>query len=480
MNYKLVTRMLGHILMIEAAIMLPALIISVIYKEGDWKGFVITMLILFVVGGIMSLVKKPDKKMLVRDGIMIVGLAWILLTAFGALPFWIDGAIPNYVDAFFETMSGFTTTGATILTDVEALPKGLLFWRSLTHWFGGMGFLVFSILLMSSMDGQIQYLMRAESTGPTTSKLVPKIKDTTRILYTIYIVLTVLCVIALVIAKMPLYDALLHAFGTLGTGGFGIKNSGVAYYNSAAIDIILSIFMLVAGVNFTLYFLLLKKRVKDVWKNEELRMYVIMVTAAVVIIAINIKSMYGSWGEAFRHSLFQVSSIITTTGFSTTDFNLWPMLSKIVLVVLMLVGGCAGSTAGGIKQIRVLVMGKMFGSSSKQLLNPRAMVPVKMDGKVLEKNLLINIATFIGSYFLLMFAALLLVSFDNFDFETTVTAVIATISNIGPGLGKVGPMGNFSEFSNFSKIILSVCMLLGRLEIFPVIALFRFDSWKRA
>lgn len=479
MNYKLIIHIMGKLFVLEAALMLPALLVSIIYKGTDVKAFLLTIVILFIVGGLMSLLKPEKKKMFARDGMVIVSLAWICLSAFGALPFVFSGAIPSFVDAFFECVSGFTTTGSTILTEVESLPKGVIFWRSFTHWFGGMGILVFSLLLLPSMSGQTQHLMRAESAGPVISKLVPKIKETSKILYSIYIVLTIICVIALLLTGMPLYDALINAFGTAGTGGFSNWNNSIAHYDNVAVDLILSVGMLVFSVSFSIYFMLLKKKFKEVLQSNELRFFIIMVTGATVIIAFNIWDMYGSLGQAFRHAFFQVSTIVSTSGFATTDFNQWPMLSKTVLMILMFIGGCAGSTAGGLKQIRALILMKAGRRAAKQAVHPRSVLPLRIDGKSIDTSQVMDIAVFTSTYIVIMIIAVFLVSFDNFDFETTFTAVLTTISNVGPGFGMVGPMGNFSQFSDFSKMILSFCMLAGRLEFYPLLVLFSKNTWKR-
>lgn len=479
MNIKLITQILGKLFVLEAIFMLPAWFVSIIYQGIDRDAFVLTIGLLLIVGSGMSLVKPKKTKMFAKDGMIIVSLAWIFLSVFGALPFVFSGAIPRFIDAFFETVSGFTTTGSSILTEIESLPKGILFWRSFTHWFGGMGVLVFSILLLPSMSGQTQHLMRAESAGPIINKLVPKIKETSKILYTMYIALTAVCTIALLLTGMPLYDSLINALGTAGTGGFSNWNNSIAHYNSVAVDVILSIGMLVFSVSFSIYFMLLKRKFKEVWKSEELRFFVIMVTSATVIIAFNIKDMYGSLGQAFRYSFFQVSTIVSTTGYATTDFNQWPMLSKTILLILMFFGGCAGSTAGGLKQIRGLILLKAGRRATKQALHPRSVLPVRVDGKSVESSYVRDIAVFAFIYVAIMGIALLLISFDNFDFETSFTAVLATMSNIGPGLGIVGPTGNFSQFSDFSKLVLSFCMLAGRLEIYPLLVIFQRDTWKR-
>ncbi len=479
MNSKLIVQILGKLFVLEAVLMLPALLVSVIYKGVDTTAFLWTIGILLLIGGLMSRLKTEKTKMYARDGMIIVSLAWILLSVFGALPFVFSGAIPSFIDAFFETVSGFTTTGSTILTDVESLPKGVVFWRSFTHWFGGMGILVFSLLLLPSMSGQTQHLMRAESAGPVISKLVPKIKETSRILYSMYIVLTVVCVVALLLTGMPLYDALVNAFGTAGTGGFSNWNNSIAHYDNVAVDLILSVGMLVFSVSFSVYFMLIKKKFKDVLKSDELRFFLIVVAGATIIIAFDIWDMYGSLGQAFRYSFFQVSAIVSSSGFSTTDFNQWPQLSKTILMMLIFIGGCAGSTAGGLKMVRACVLIKAGRRASKQAVHPRSVLPVRFDGKSMDNSQVMDIAVFTTTYILFLINALLLVSFDNFDFETTFTAVLTTISNVGPGFGMVGPMGNFSQFSDFSKVVLSFCMLAGRLEFYPLLVLISKDTWKR-
>lgn len=479
MNYKLIVQILGKLFVLEAVLMLPALLVSVVYGGTDTKAFLLSIVILLAAGGLMSLVKPEKKKMFARDGMVIVSLAWLCLSVFGAMPFVFSGAIPNFVDAFFECVSGFTTTGSSILTEIESLPRGILFWRSFTHWFGGMGILVFSLLLLPSMSGQTQHLMRAESAGPVISKLVPKIKETSRILYSIYIVLTAICAAALLLTGMPLYDALINAFGTAGTGGFSNWNNSIAHYNNLAVELILAVGMLVFSVSFSIYFMLIKKKFKEALQSQELRFFAMMVTAATVIIAFDIRNMYGGLGQAFRYSFFQVSTIVSTTGFATADFNQWPMLSKTILLLLMFAGGCAGSTAGGLKQIRALILVKAGRRATRQAIHPRSILPIRIDGKSVDNSHVMDIGVFTFMYMLIMAASIFLVSFDNFDFETTFTAVLATMSNIGPGLSLVGPTGNFSEFSNFSKLVLSFCMLAGRLEIYPLLVLFQRDTWKR-
>ncbi len=480
MNYKLVFHILGKVLVLEAALMIPSLLVSLIYREKDATSFLITIVILLLCGFLFTFLKPEKVKMFPRDGVMIVTLAWILMALFGSIPFYISGAIPSFVDAFFESMSGFTTTGSSILTDVEALPKGILFWRSFTHWFGGMGVLVFFLALIPSMSGTTQHLLRTESTGLSPTKLVPKIKDTSKILYTIYSVLTVLCAICLLLAGMPLYDAVVHALGTAGTGGFGITNASIGAYNSVAIEIILTVFMLIFSINFTIYFNILRKNFKEIKHNDELKFFIGVVALAMILIALNITKIYGSFWQGLRYSVFHVASVVTTTGYATTDYNTWPTFSKIIIVGLMFAGSCGGSTSGGIKQIRILLMIKAVFKTIKQITHPRSVISVKVEGRAVTDDKIINVGVFCFAYFIIMGLAVLLISLENYSFETTFTAVLSSISNIGPGLDMVGPVGNFSFFSPFSKIILSICMLIGRLEVFPILIFLWPSSWKKA
>lgn len=480
MNYRLVSNILGKVMILEAALMIPSLIVSLIYKEKSASAFLITIVILAVIGFVLSLIKTQKTKMFARDGFMIVSLSWIILAIFGGFPFYISGEIPSFVDCIFETMSGFTTTGSSILTDVEVLPKGLLFWRSFTHWFGGMGVLVFFLTLIPSMNGRTQHILRAESPGPSPGKLVPKIKETSMILYGIYFILTLICIICLLLAGMPLFDSILHTFATAGTGGFGIKNTSVAYYNSPLIYITLSIFMVVFGVNFTVYFYIIKRNVLELKKNSEVKLFIVIVTLATVLITFNIKGLYGSTWVAFYQSFFQVTSLVSTTGFATADYNQWPAFSKMILMCLMFAGSCAGSTAGGIKQIRLLIMFKVIRKNIKKLIHPRSVIPIRADGKLVEEEQVFGVTTFCFVYFLILIGATLLISIDNHDFETNFSAVLTAVSNVGPGFGKVGPTGNFAFYSDWSKLVLSFCMLIGRLEIFPVLMILHPSSWKRA
>lgn len=480
MNNRMIVYLIGKILIVESVFMVPALLVSLIYQENETVVFLMSIGATLVVGFFMSRVKVRKKMLSARDGMLIVSFSWILISFFGALPAYLSGSIPHFIDALFESISGFTTTGSTILTDVEVLPKSILFWRSLTHWFGGMGVLVFSLILLPSMNGQTQQLMRAESPGPTPSKLVPKIKDTARILYSIYAAMTVTVFIALVLAGMPVYDSIIHAVGVAGTGGFSCKNLSIAYYDSTVIDTILSVAMVAFGVNFSIYFMMLTGRWKDIRKNEELRAFLICVAGAVGLVSLDIMKQVGGFWTAVRYAFFQVGTVISTTGYATADFNLWPTFSKMMMLGLMFVGSCAGSTAGGFKQIRMVVMLKALGRSVKQVSHPRSVISIKTEGKTVSNDMVMNIGIFCVFYFILIGGAALLVSLDNYNIETSFTAVLATVSNIGPGVGFVGPMGNFSIFSDFSKLILSFCMLAGRLEIFPLLVLFQRSTWKKA
>jgi len=402
----------------------------------------------------------------------------VVMSLFGALPFFFCGQFDSYIDCLFEVVSGFTTTGSSILSDIEALPKCIIFWRSFTHWVGGMGVLVFVMAILPLSEERSLYLMKAESPGPVVGKLVPKMKDTARMLYGIYIVLTALCFIFLLFGRMPAFDALCHAFGTAGTGGFSVKNAGIGFYDSAYIEMVLAVFMLLFGINFNLFYLLLLGHVKEVFKSEELRWYLGIVGVSTLVISLNIMNTFK--GQSFRYAFFQVASIITTTGFATTDFNItFPEFSKSILVLLMFLGACAGSTGGGIKISRLIILLKNFKKEIKKLLHPRSVTVIKLEGKPLEKSISRNTVTYFMMYMVIMIISCLLISVDNFDFTTNATAVISCFNNIGPGLNVVGPMGNFGGFSWFSKLILSLDMLFGRLEILPMLVLFTPTAWRR-
>ena len=476
MNFRLVFKLTGKTLMVEAGAMLLPLLVCLYYRE-DPRPFLITIPLLILVGALLSMLRSNDH-FFPREGFFAVALIWLLVSATGALPFYFSGYFPTYIDCFFEAASGFTTTGASILTAVEPLPKGILFWRSFMHWLGGMGVLILAIALLPSLGARTLHLMKAESPGPVVSKLVPKSSQSSKILYGIYCGLTLIEIIILRIAGMPWYDSIVHSFGTAGTGGFSVKNISIAAYGSPAIEIIITVFMLLFSVNFALYFLLLRGKIKQVFQSDELRFFLVVVFLSIALISINIWDLYPTGGEAVRHAAFQVSSIISTTGYASTDFNLWPEFSRTLLVLLMFIGACAGSTGGAIKCSRILILLRCIHREIRQVIHPREVNVVKLDGHVLSS--LRSVHIFFAAYIFITLGATLLVSVDNFSFGTTITAVISCIGNIGPGLEMVGPMGNYASFSLFSKLLLSLCMIVGRLEIIPILVLFSGNAWKRS
>ncbi len=480
MNYRMISYVIGFVLKIEAALMTLAIAVALIYGEQSAWALGITMCITLAAGFLMGLKKPENKTLHVKEGLITVALSWIVMSLLGTLPFFISGTIPSYLDGFFEVVSGFTTTGASILTDIESLPKGILFWRSFTHWLGGMGILVFVLAILPISTGHSLHLMRAESPGPETSKLVPNMAKTAKILYSIYFVMTVLEIVALMIAGMSLFDAAVHAFGTAGTGGFSVRNASIAAYDSVAIDTIITVFMILFGVNFSLYYLLLAKNFKQVFKSEELRLYIITIIVSMVIITINILPLYSSVAESIRYSTFQVGSIITTTGYATTDTNIWPQLSKTVLILLMFFGASAGSTGGGLKAVRVLLLFKSAKRDIGKLLYPNTVKIVRLDNKKTSEDTISGVKTFFFIYLMITAISILLVSLNGYDLETSATAVIACINNIGPGFGMVGATGNYADFSAFSKIVLSIDMLVGRLEVYPMLILFIPSIWRKA
>ncbi|MEI3348581.1 MAG: TrkH family potassium uptake protein [Dysosmobacter sp.] len=478
MNYKMIGFVIGRILVTEAALLVLPLIVALLYGEAAYP-FLIPMALLVLIGLLLGVRRPARTALYARDGLAIVALAWIAVSAFGALPFVISGDIPFYVDAFFETVSGFTTTGASILTEVESLSRGGLFWRSFTHWVGGMGVLVFVMAILPMSDGHGMHIMRAEVPGPTVGKLVSRMSDTAKILYGIYLALTLVEIALLLAGGMPLFDACIHSFGSAGTGGFSCRNLSVGAYQNPYFDIVIGIFMLMFGVNFNLYYFLLIRRFRDVFHSEELRSYLLIVAAAVVAITVDIAHLYDSVSTSLCHAFFQVSSIITTTGYATTDFNAWPTFSKGILVVLMFIGACAGSTGGGIKVARVVILVKASYGDMRRMLHPNAVSTVRFEGKPLTDRNLRGVHLFLTVYILVFTVSFLLLSLEQFDLVTTFTALAACINNIGPGLELVGPMGNFSAFSPWSKLLLSFNMLVGRLEIFPMLLLCAPSIWKR-
>lgn len=479
MNYAMIRYIIGWILNFEAAFMSPSFVVGLIYREKSAWAIFATMLLCLVIGVPMVLLKRPKQAVFyAKDGFVSVGLSWVVLSVMGALPFVISGSIPHPVDALFETVSGFTTTGSSILSDVEALPKCMLFWRSFTHWVGGMGVLVFMLTILPMSGGYHMNLMRAESPGPSVERFVPTVKSTAKILYGIYICLSLLELLLLLVGKMPMFDALTLTFGTAGTGGFGIKNDSIGSYTTYQ-QTVITIFMILFGVNFNVYFLFLLKKIRQGLKNEELRAYLGIILGAILLITVNIAGKFGNPFLAFHHAAFQVGSIITTTGYSTVDFDTWPTFSKTVLVLLMLIGASAGSTGGGIKVSRIVILAKSVKKELKQYLHPHSISKIKMDGKPVEHEVVRSINVFLIAYLLIYAVSMLIVSLDNFDFTTTFTSVAATINNIGPGLDLVGPAANFGILSVPSKLVLVFDMLAGRLEIFPLLLLFVPDTWRK-
>lgn len=477
----MIARFIGKILLVEAAFMLPACGISIFkHEEAAAHAFLITILLTILVGGALVMTVRTEKKGFhAKEGLVCVGISWIVLGLFGALPFFLSGAIPHYVDALFEIVSGFTTTGASILPEVEPLPMGLLYWRSFSHWLGGMGVLVF-LLAVSSGDerskGFTMHILRAESPGPKVGKLVPRMKKTAEILYILYMILTVLDIIFLLIGGMPLFDSICTAFGTAGTGGFGIKNDSIAGY-SPYLQNVCTVFMLLFGVNFSCYYMLLLRQIKSVFKDEELRLYLGVVIGSTALIVWNLRGFYGTLGETIRHAAFQVASIVTTTGFATTDFDLWPSFSKAILLCLMLLGACAGSTGGGFKCGRALLVLKGLRRSVRQIVHPGKVEVVRVNGRAVEEKVLENTNAYLAAYALIIVASFFFVSVDGFSVTTNLSAVLACFNNIGPGFEMVGPTCNFSGFSVFSKLVLIMDMLAGRLEIFPILILFSRTTW---
>lgn len=480
MNFGVIANVLGYLLLVEAGLMVPSLLVALYYSSYDWKGILFSIIVTGIVGFIMTRIFKYRENIRVKEGLAIVGFGWILVSIFGALPFIFSGTIPSWIDAFFETVSGFTTTGASIVDDIEAFPKGVLFWRSFTHWIGGMGILVFTVALLPMLGIGGFQIYKTESPGPTPDRIVPRVRDTAKILYTIYIIITIVNFTLLVLGGMSPYDSALHTFGTVGTGGFGIKAKSVGYYQSTYIHLVIAIFMTLCGANFSLYYLLYKGKWKEVIKNTELRFYLGTIFLSVILIALNILGPmdYNSFGIALRDSFFQVASIITTTGYTTVDFDKWPTFSKVILFALMFMGGCAGSTAGGIKNIRIVVLLKAIKREFYRILHPRAVLPIKIDGKVISSNTVAGIASFFVLFMFIFIISTIIVSLDGVDFESSASAVAATLGNVGPAFGFAGPARSYSGFSNLSKLILSGCMLLGRLEIFTLMILFNPAFWR--
>ncbi len=478
MNYRIVCNILGKVLLAEALLLLLPMGTALLYHESALP-FLYTILPLLALGGGLNLIKPQSGDFFAREGFVTVGLSWISMSAFGALPFVFSGEIPHYVDALFETISGFTTTGASILENVELMGRGCMFWRLFTHWVGGMGVLVFIAAILPISGDHYIHIMRAEVPGPEVSKLVPRARKTARILYMIYFMLTAMETILLLFGGMNFYDALLHAFATAGTGGFSTRAASIGAYNSTYIEMVVATFMMLFGCNFNLYYLILMGQGLAVFKSEELRVYLGIIAVSVLVIAGNITSKVGGFAQGLRYAYFQVATIISTTGFSTADFNLWPELSRWILVLLMFVGGCAGSTGGGLKVSRIIILFKSYLHELKQLILPTRVKRIWFEGKAISDQTVHSVLVFFQVYLFITFLSVLVLTLDGRDLITNFTASLACISNIGPGLGAVGPNGNYAFFSDLSKLVLSLEMLLGRLEVFPVLFLFAPSVWKR-
>lgn len=479
MNFAIVRYIIGVILQFEALFLLLPALVGIIYKEPTAVvSYLATALLCAVFGFLMRFRRPKHFELYLREGFATVALGWLILSIFGAIPFVLTKDIPHYIDALFETISGFTTTGASILSDVESLTRAGLFWRSFTHWIGGMGVFVFIMSILPMMGGSTMNLMRAESTGPAVGKLVPRVKDTAKILYQLYIGFTILGTIILCICGLTLYDSLTITFGSVGTGGFGIRNDSMASF-SPLVQIVVTALMILSGVNYTFYFCLIRKQLKNAFTIEEVKWYFLIILGSVGIITLNIRSMYPTLGETLRHAFFQVGTLITSTGYATTDYDLWPQLSKTILIILMFIGSCAGSTGGGIKVSRILILMKGIKKELSMMIHPRMVKKIRMDGHVISHETIRSTNAFIAVYFIIFFISVLLISFDEYGFTTNFTGVLATLNNMGPGLELVGPTCNFSIYSYFSKCVLMFDMLAGRLELFPMLIILFPACWKK-
>ena len=478
MNYRIILYTIGWVLNIEAICLLLPLVCSVIYGENLVPLYAFCILLCLVFGFALTLKSPKNKTMFAREGSIAVALSWAALSLFGSFPFVFSGYIPNFADALFESVSGFTTTGASILTDVEALPHSLLLWRSFTHWIGGMGVLVFLVAILPLCGGKNMHFLRAESTGASVSKLVPKVRTSSLILYGIYSGLTILEVIFLLAGKMPIFDAITLSFGTAGTGGFAIKNSGIAEY-SPYLQNVITVFMIIFGIDFSVYFLILMRKFNSSFRSEEVRAYLGIILVAIFVICLDCRGLYESIGQNITHSAFQVASIITTTGYSTVDFDKWNELSKTILLFLMFIGACAGSTGGGMKVSRILILLKSVFKEVKLSAHPNRVYKVKLTGRFVEHETMRAVNVYVISYATIFAVSLLLISLDNFNLTTNFTAIVATINNIGPGFDLVGPTKNFSIYSSFSKLVMCFDMLVGRLEVFPMLMLVFPQTWKK-
>lgn len=473
MNHRMIFYLTAQIVRaVGVLLLLPALVAAVCGEMPSLIGFLATSAGMVLLGTLLTIRKPQNKSVYTREGMAVVACSWIACSVLGALPYFISGEIPNYADAVFETASGLTTTGSTILNDIEAMSKACLFWRAFTHFIGGMGVLIFMLAILPQSDTRTMHLVRAESAGPTAGKLVAKMSTSVRILYCIYIALTLLEMVLLLIAGMPFFDAITTAFSTAGTGGFSVRAGSIADYNNVAVEIIVTLFMMLFSVNFTLYFLLLSKKFTQVLKNEELRVFLCICAVSITLITLNITQVYGNVFTALRYAGFQVLTIISTAGFATADYTEWPFFSQMILLLLMFVGGCAGSTGGGLKVMRIMVLFKSAVKEIRCMLSPRSVVVVKCDGKAVDKEVVHGIGYYFIVFMLLLAASVFLLSLDNHDIPTTVTAVITCMNNVGPGLSEINPSGNFANFSWWAKLLLAMDMLLGRLEVYPLLVLF--------
>lgn len=482
MNKKLVINTLSKIGIIESAIMLLPALTSLYYREyATMKVFVVVIFLTLIINlPLLLLIKPKNPNMTARDGVSVAALAWVFMSFFGALPFYISGQIPDFVNAMFESISGFTTTGASILHNVEALSRGMMFWRCLTHWVGGMGVLVLTVaILPSDKKSSGLQLMRAECPGPTVEKLVPKGKSSALILYVIYGALTLIMVIFLLVGGMPLYDSVCHAMGTAGTGGFNVKNAGLGFYHSAYLEGVVTVFMILFGINFNIYYFLILRKFVGIYKNTELKVYLGTIAASISVIIINTMryGVYDKFSKALRYASFQVGSIMTSTGYATADFDRWPELSKTILLILMFIGACAGSTGGGFKVSRVVILAKTAKRNLRKAMHPKSVNIVKSDDKTLDIETVHSVSSYLIIYLIIFFVSLLIVSMNNFDFATNFSSVTACLNNIGPGISAVGPMCDYSPLSDISKVVLSIDMLLGRLECIPLLMLCTPSMW---
>ena len=478
MNTRMIRYLLSITLLIEAGLLTLPLIVARIYGESATP-FLIPIIILLVISLPAVFFKPYNTRIYAKDGFVCVASAWLLMSLFGAFPFVFSGAIPNFVSAFFEAASGLTTTGATILTEIESLPRGVLFWRNFTQWVGGMGVLVFMLAILPLAGGQTMHLMRAEVPGPTKGKLVPKMKNSAMILYGIYIVMTLVVVAILLLCGQPLYHALINAFSTAGTGGFSVMNDSIAGYNKPIVEWVIAIFMILFSINFNLYYFMLIGHFKEVRKNEELRVFLTIVLVATAAISINTMGRYTNLGDCIRTAFFQVSSIISTAGFATADYNLWPAFSQTILVFLMFIGACAGSTTGALKLSRIMLIFKGIMREIRHVLRPRSINIVRMDGVAVPEEIVRSAIGYLALHVMMLIITIFLISFDGYSFETNFTAALSCLNNIGPGLKEVGPVGNFAGFSMLSQFLLAFIMILGRLEIIPMLVLLSPDTWKK-